>query len=128
MRILLDICEFLWFISGDARLPALTKEAIQKADNEIYLSVVSLWEITIKYSLGRLPLSAAPAAYIPTQRERHGIQSLSLDEASVQRLAALPALHRDPFDRMLVCQAQEHALHLASSDPLINQYPATFLA
>jgi PIN domain nuclease of toxin-antitoxin system len=127
MRILLDTCEFLWFISGDSRLPVTTKQAIQNADNEIYLSVVSLWEITVKHSIGRLPLPQPPATYIPLQRDKHGIQSLSLEETSVQRLATLPAIHRDPFDRMLVCQAQAHNLQMASSDPLIKQYSVVLL-
>ncbi|MBI4027247.1 MAG: type II toxin-antitoxin system VapC family toxin [Verrucomicrobia bacterium] len=127
MRILLDTCDFLWFISGDRSLPPSTQQAIQDPNNEIFLSVVSLWEITIKHALGRLPLPQTPDAYIPAQRERHGIQSLSLQEAVVKRLVKLPAIHRDPFDRILVCQAQEHDLHLASSDSLVAQYPVTLL-
>jgi len=67
------------------------------------------------------------AQFIPPQREKHRIASLALDEAAVARLGSLPALHRDPFDRMLICQAQAYGLTLAASDPLIRQYPVALL-
>jgi len=120
MTLLLDTCEFLWFISGDAALPARTKHEIQNPNNEVFLSVVSLWEIIIKHTLGKLPLPQSPDIYIPAQRDSHGIRSLSLEESSVKKLAALPLIHRDPFDRMLVCQAQDYGILLASADPLIS--------
>jgi PIN domain nuclease of toxin-antitoxin system len=72
-------------------------------------------------------LPQPPSQFVPLQREKHLIAPLALDEAAVAKLSGLPALHRDPFDRMLVCQAQAHSLMLASSDPLIRQYPVTLL-
>jgi PIN domain nuclease of toxin-antitoxin system len=92
-----------------------------------YLSVVSLWEATIKYQLGKLPLPEDPHPWLSVQRELHGIEPLPLDEASVARLAALPAHHRDPFDRMLVCQAIEHELLIVTVDSVLGRYPAQFL-
>jgi PIN domain nuclease of toxin-antitoxin system len=74
---------------------------IRLPTNEVYLSVVSVWEVMVKYQLGRLPLLQSPDAYIPQQRQRQQIESLPLDEDSVTNLARLPALHKDPFDRML---------------------------
>ncbi len=127
MKILLDTCEFLWLISGDPSLPPATKQEIQNPQNEIFLSVVSLWEIIIKHGLGKLPLPEAAESYIPTQREKHGILSLYLRESAVKRLRALPALHRDPFDRMLICQTQDEDMHSASSDPIIARYPVRLL-
>jgi PIN domain nuclease of toxin-antitoxin system len=127
MRILLDTCDFLWFISGDPALPALTRQEVQSSANEVFLSVVSFWEIVIKHALGKLPLPQSPEGYIPAQRDLHGIRSLPLEESSVRRLVGLPSHHRDPFDRMLVCQAQAKGMHLASSDPLVRQYPVTLL-
>jgi PIN domain nuclease of toxin-antitoxin system len=127
MRILLDTCEFLWLVSGDAKLPASVAAAVRDPQNEVFLSAVSFWEICVKYDLGKLPLPQPPAQLIPEQRSRHLISSLALDETAVAKLGALPTLHRDPFDRMLVCQAQAHGLTLASSDPLIRQYPVTLL-
>jgi PIN domain nuclease of toxin-antitoxin system len=127
MTILLDTCDFLWFISGDASLSRRTTQAIQDPSNVVFLSVVFLWEITLKHSLGKLPLPDLPERFIPAQREKHGIQSLPLTEDAVKKLSALPLLHRDPFDRMLICQAQEHGMIFASSDPLLKAYPASFL-
>lgn len=127
MKILLDTCEFLWLVSGDAKLSASVSAAIRDPNNQVFLSTVSFWEISVKHGLGKLPLPQPPAQFIPAQREKHLIASLALDETAVAQLGALPALHRDPFDRMLVCQAQAHGLILASYDPIIRQYPVTLL-
>jgi PIN domain nuclease of toxin-antitoxin system len=127
MRVLLDTSEFLWYVSGNTKLSETTRNVIQDSNNEVFLSVISLWEIVIKYSLGKLPLPQTPELYVPLQRERHRIASLHLDEASVQKLAGLPSHHRDPFDRMLICQAQVHGLLVASSDAMVKRYPVTFL-
>jgi PIN domain nuclease of toxin-antitoxin system len=127
MRILLDTCEFLWLVSGDAKLPAKVSAAVRDSQNEIFLSVVSFWEISIKHALGKLPLPQPPAQFIAQQRERHLIASLALDETAVAKLSQLPPLHSDPFDRMLICQAQAHDLILASSDSAIKQYDVRVL-
>lgn len=127
MRFLLDTHVFLWFISADARLPATWRDAIQDTGNEVFLSVVSIWEAMVKYTLGKLSLPHPPELYLPTQRIQHQITSLLLDEASVCHLATLPLVHRDPFDRMLVCQAIEHALTLVTVDPVFEAYPAPIL-
>src|SRR4051812_44274963 len=105
MRLLLDTHAFLWFITNDGRLPVGAQRDVRDPSNEVFLSVVSVWEVTIKHGLGKLALPEAPETYLPRQRQRHNIASLALDEASVGLLAGLPKLHRDPFDRMLVCQA-----------------------
>ena len=127
MRILLDTCEFLWLISADPKLSSSVMAAVQDPQNQVYLSAVSFWEISLKHSLGKLALPQSPSQYVPLQRERHLIAPLALDEAAVARLPELPALHRDPFDRMLVCQAQAHGLVMASSDQLVRQYPVALL-
>jgi PIN domain nuclease of toxin-antitoxin system len=127
MRLLLDTHIFLWFISKDERLPEPIKEQIQDSENDVYLSVVSLWEIITKSQIGKLALPEAAENYIPAQRERHQIECLNLDEASVTHLAKLPAFHRDPFDRMLICQSIEHGLTLVTVDDAIRQYPVSIL-
>jgi PIN domain nuclease of toxin-antitoxin system len=91
--------------------------------HEIYLSAVSVWEISVKHSLGKLPLPTSVDRFVLAQREMHGISVLSLEERAVFHLHKLPTLHRDPFDRMLVCQAIEHDCVLLTPDPLIAQYP-----
>ena len=127
MKLLLDTHIFLWFISGDKRLPEAMRDRIRDLDNEVYLSVVSLWETILKYQLGKLPLPQPPERYLPTQRERHRILSLPLDEVSVSQLAHLPPIHRDPFDRMLICQAMAHELTIVTVDGVICEYPVLLL-
>jgi PIN domain nuclease of toxin-antitoxin system len=127
MKILLDTHIFLFYITADKRLPDSLKDMIQDTTNEIYLSVISLWEISVKYQLGKLPLPKSPSLYIPEQRKKHSILSLPLDEDSITHLLLLPDIHRDPFDRMLVCQALHHSLVLASIDDLVRRYPVSVL-
>jgi PIN domain nuclease of toxin-antitoxin system len=127
MRLLLDTHIFLWFISGDTRLSPDWRESIREAENEVYVSVVSFWEIMIKHALGKLPLPQPPAQYLPLQRARHQLASLPLNESSVRHLVSLPAVHRDPFDRMLVCQAMELGLTIVTVDPVFAAYPAPLL-
>lgn len=128
MRILLDTQIFLWYISRDKRLPTSILDHIRNQNNTVYLSVVSLWEIVIKYQLGKLPLPHSPEIYIPQQRQKHKIDSLIVDEASIVQLIKLPAIHRDPFDRLLICQALEHELLLATTDHKIHQYEVPLLS
>jgi PIN domain nuclease of toxin-antitoxin system len=127
MRLLLDTHVFLWFISGDARLHARWREAIREPGNDVFLSVVSVWEATVKHALGKLPLPHPPGSYLPLQRQRHQIASLPLDEESVRHLESLPSVHRDPFDRMLVCQALAHALTIVTVDEVFRAYPTPLL-
>ncbi|MBW4418416.1 MAG: type II toxin-antitoxin system VapC family toxin [Myxacorys californica WJT36-NPBG1] len=122
MKILLDTHIFLWFISGDRQLSSGVREVIRDSNNEVYLSVVSVWESMIKYQLGKLPLPESPEAYLPRQRDRHQIASLTLDERSVAQLAELPPLHRDPFDRILICQALQNGLTIATVDTAVRAY------
>ncbi len=127
MRLLLDTHIFLWLISGDARLSNETKAKILDAENTAYLSVVSIWETIVKYQLGNLSLPQLPSEYLPKQRERHQIESLRLDEISVSRLVALPSIHRDPFDRMLICQALAHDCTFVTVDEAIMRYPVKIM-
>jgi PIN domain nuclease of toxin-antitoxin system len=122
MNLLLDMHIFLWYITADKRLPSPMSEAIRDKDNQVYLSVVSIWECVVKYKLGKLPLPQSPEIYLVRQRQQHQIDSLQLDEASVSQLAHLPDHHRDPFDRMLLCQAMAHGLTLMTMDHLLEQY------
>ena len=127
MTLLLDTHIFLWFITGDARLPALFKDSISEPQNTIYLSVASLWEIIIKYNLGKLPLPQSPEIYIPRARQNHQIKSLPITETSLKNLVSLPALHRDPFDRILISQAIRHNFTIVTVDPEILKYNVSFL-
>ncbi len=127
MRILLDTHIFLWFISGDSQLSTDVCDAIRNPNNEVYLSAVSVWEATVKYQLGKLPLPDRPEIYLPRQRELHQIVSLALDESSIVQLGTLPPLHRDPFDRMLICQALQNRLTIATVDAAVRAYPVSIM-
>jgi PIN domain nuclease of toxin-antitoxin system len=124
MKLLLDTCTFLWIALDDASLSATARGLFLDEDHEVYLSPVSAWEIVVKHGLGRLALPGEPARWIVRQREGHGIAALPLDEDSVLALLRIPSLHRDPFDRMLVCQALTHGMTILTPDELIRQYPA----
>jgi PIN domain nuclease of toxin-antitoxin system len=127
MRLLLDTHVFLWYIIADPKLPANFRMAIQDPANEVFLSVASVWEAVIKYQLGRLPLPAPPANYLPQQRAAHGIATLPVEEEAMPYLAGLTPLHRDPFDRLLVAQALQHGLTVATVDPDVSAYPIPLL-
>ena len=123
VKLLLDTCTFLWAVRGDARLVATAAALFADPAHEVFLSAVSAWEIAVKHQLGKLPLADAPALYVPRERSRHGIEPLPLDEAATLMLAKLPAVHTDPFDRLLVCQAIHHGMTLLTPDPAIQRYP-----
>lgn len=127
MRVLLDTCTFLWLIIDDEALTDRVKALFADPGNTVFLSVVSAWEIAVKYALGRLGLPEDPRLYIPEQREKHGVQSLALDEASSFQVSSLPNIHNDPFDRMLVSQALMNGLTILSPDELIKKYPVRIL-
>ena len=123
MRLLLDTCTFLWWSAGSEVVPARVRSLVADPANEVFSSVVSAWEIGLEHALGRLPLAEPAERFVPRERERHRFSSLALEEESTLHLLRLPRLHKDPFDRMLVCQAIEHGLGLVTPDRLITQYP-----
>ena len=122
MRLLLDTCTFLWLVTDDPDLSPQARRLIVDPDNDVLLSAVSTWEIAIKHGLGRLPLPDDPERYVPKLRRDHAIEALALDEESTLYLRRLPGLHRDPFDRMLICQAIVQGLILLTPDRDVTQY------
>ena len=126
MKLLLDTHVFLWFISADSRLPNSFKDTIREPNNTVYLSVASVWEIIVKYSLGKLPLPQSPEIYIPRQRIIHQIKSLPVSETSLKPLVSLPNSRRDPFDRILISQALSHNLTIVTFDREIKNYSVPF--
>lgn len=123
MKLLLDTVTFLRATLGPAELSGRAGELLLDPENERYLSAVSCWEIAIKHSRGALPLPESPERFIPKHREILVTEALPLDEESALHLARLPQLHRDPFDRMLVCQAIVNGMVMLTPDELIWQYP-----
>ena len=105
MTLLLDTCTFLWLLSDDPRLPLRARTECRAPSNAVYLSALSVWEITIKYRLGRLPLPESPELFVASRRQRLQIEPLPYDERDAVHDVLLPPHHRDPFDRGLVSQA-----------------------
>ncbi|HWR59543.1 MAG TPA: type II toxin-antitoxin system VapC family toxin [Thermodesulfovibrionales bacterium] len=119
----MDTCTFLWIVSGSPELSDTSRRLYTDPDNDVFLSVVSAWEILVKHNLGKLPLPEAPHKFIKKWRSLHSIDSLQLDEASVLQLSRLPEYHKDPFDRILICQAIANSLVILTPDTNITKYP-----
>jgi PIN domain nuclease of toxin-antitoxin system len=124
MKLLLDTCTFLWVISDDPALSPSAKALVADPEHDVYLSAASAWEIAVKHALGKLPLPSPPEVLVPTQRTRHRIDALPIREDVALHTRRLPALHRDPVDRLLVAQAIVDGMTLVTPDPLVCQYPA----
>jgi PIN domain nuclease of toxin-antitoxin system len=108
LNILLDTCTFLSIVTDAPEVSPRARELFQDHASAVYLSSVSAWEIAVKYVLGRLPLPETPEGFVGPMRTRHGIEPLPLEEEAVLMPPRLPELHRDLFDRMMVCQALTH--------------------
>ncbi len=122
MQLLVDTHIFLWYVTDDSQLSSIHKQAIQEPTNLVFFSSVSASEIAIKYSIRKLSLPQHPSLYVPHLRKQHQFLELPLEEASSLMLADLPLLHKDPFDRLLICQALSHGLTLITDDELILKY------
>ena len=122
MKLLLDTHTFLWWILDDPQMSAKALDLIGDSRNNLYWSTASSWEVAIKYALGRLPLPDDPAKFLLAELGKNRIESLPIVDAHAFQAGSLPRHHRDPFDRMLVAQAQIESLGLISNDPKINLY------
>jgi PIN domain nuclease of toxin-antitoxin system len=126
VRLLLDTHVFLWLQTEPERLhDHLT--LVEDRGTTLLLSAASSWEIALKYRLGRLPLPESPARYVPTRMRAIGAEALPIEHAHALAVAALPALHPDPFDRLLVAQAEAAGATILTADPAVAQYPAETL-
>jgi PIN domain nuclease of toxin-antitoxin system len=123
VRILLDTHAFIWWITGDRRLSDRARGAIGAAEHEVFVSAVSAWEIVTKARLGRLRITERVDRFVPEQLEANAFQALPLTMRHALGLAALPDLHRDPFDRMLVAQALAEQMPLVTGDRAVAAYP-----
>jgi PIN domain nuclease of toxin-antitoxin system len=123
MNLLLDTVTFLDAVLKPEDLSKRAKDLLLDPVNERFLSIVSSWEIALKYSLQKLALPEDPSRFIPEHRAKLAADILPLDEESVLHLVRLPFLHRDPFDRVLICQAIVHGMVFVTPDPRIARYP-----
>ncbi|WP_199246115.1 type II toxin-antitoxin system VapC family toxin [[Phormidium] sp. ETS-05] len=124
-KFLLDTHTFIWFVSNDAKLPESTRNQIESAD-AVFLSIVSIWEIAIKLSIGKLHLQG-DFEEIEPQLITAGITMLNITFSDTVHYRYLPLHHGDPFDRMLIAQAINHGLVLVSRDRAFDPYPVTRL-
>lgn len=124
MNVLIDTHIFLWAVGIEGSLSAKVRKLLEDPDVSIFFSAVSAWEISIKWSKGRLILPERPPEFIGNVMASSGMLHLpiTLDEAS--SVADLPIIphHKDPFDRLLVVQAKANRLRLLTADPKLEQY------
>jgi PIN domain nuclease of toxin-antitoxin system len=104
------------------RLNDRAQQALRDPENDVFFSVASTWEVVIKFGLGKLDLPSPPSEYIPDRLERLGHQTLTIRQDHVLQLEGLPAHHRDPFDRLLIAQAQVEELQLMTADGVLTAY------
>ena len=122
MRALLDTHAFLWWIADDSRLSKKAREIIADGHNELFLSAASGWEMAIKARLGKLQLSDSLERFVPEQLIINGIEGLPVQMRHTLHVQTLPDYHRDPFDRLLVAQAQLEGLPILTRNPYIARY------
>jgi PIN domain nuclease of toxin-antitoxin system len=122
MRLLLDTHVFLWWVLDAPTLTAQARKAIADGANTCYLSLASCWEMAIKASLGKLVLTLPLDRFIPEQLAANGFNLLDIDFRHTVRVGALPFHHRDPFDRLLIAQAQLEKLAIVSADTVLSAY------
>lgn len=122
MKILLDTHAFLWFIGGDSHLDNHARELIENLNNERYLSIASIWEITVKSSLGRLTVPMPPSSLIREHVWANAIDLLDVLPNHFDTLLELPYLHKDPFDRLIIAQAIAEDLVIVTADQELSSY------
>jgi PIN domain nuclease of toxin-antitoxin system len=128
LKLLLDTHAFLWLKTDPARFSAATIALLEDQANSLHLSSASAWEIAIKHALGKLPLPVPPARYVSRGMSQSGISELPTTIAHALRAGALPPHHGDPFDRLLVAQAQLEKAALVSADQRLRAYDVRVIA
>jgi PIN domain nuclease of toxin-antitoxin system len=127
VRRLLDTHAFLWFITSDPQLTASASALITDPDNEILVSPATYWEVAIKVSLRKYPLSVPYETFITQGIEGNGFKILPIEPRHTAVLTTMPYHHKDPFDRLLVAQAMVEGIPLISGDPQLDAYGVTRL-
>jgi PIN domain nuclease of toxin-antitoxin system len=122
LRLLVDTHCWLWFLLSPEKLNPASQEALSGSDHSIYFSAASAWEIVIKAALGKLELPLPASQYIPDRLSQLGHQSLPILQEHVLQLESLPAHHKDPFDRILLAQAQVEELLFVTADRTLTEY------
>ncbi len=116
MRVLLDTCSFLWLAFDKGKLSPAATNIINDESNELFLSDVSLWEITLKNTAGKLMLPTHPSEWLTSRRTFFGAKALPIRDTAIFLTSDLPPLHADPFDRLIAAQAIIHQMTILSPD------------
>lgn len=122
MNILIDTQIFLWLFGQSGRISVNVQNLLRSTSNKIYFSAVSSWEIAIKYGNGKLKLPDSPEIFIPHRLKRANFSWLEITHEHTLAVAHLPLIHKDPFDRLLITQANVENLTLLSADGVFNSY------
>ncbi|MBK6723037.1 MAG: type II toxin-antitoxin system VapC family toxin [Acidobacteria bacterium] len=122
MRLLLDTHTLLWFIGGEAELSQAARTLIEDPENKKFVSIVSIWEIAIKVSIGKISLATAFDSLFPHQLDINGFELLPVLIEHTSLVTNLPFHHRDPFDRLLIAQAISESMSLVSIDDHLDSY------
>ncbi|MBW4424300.1 MAG: type II toxin-antitoxin system VapC family toxin [Nostoc desertorum CM1-VF14] len=123
MILLLDTHTFIWYVTDNSRLSNQVLEFINDENNEILLSIASLWEIAIKQNLGKLTFNQPFEIFITQQLNLNDFRLLDIKISHVAVVATLPLHHRDPFDRILIAQALVENIPILSADKIFDAYP-----
>jgi PIN domain nuclease of toxin-antitoxin system len=127
MKYLLDTAVWLWSLKSPELIGDEGCRVLELGEEEIYLSAVTSWEISIKMRLGKLDFPGPPAHHVPRFMAKQGLRPLSVTHSHAAKVYDLPAHHSDPFDRMLIAQALVEGMVILTSDPWLKKYPATLL-
>lgn len=127
MRVLIDTHTWLWMLSAPDRLPDRAREVVDDPANEVLVSAASAWEIAIKHELGKLELPEPPASFVPNRLAVTDCTALPVEIVHALRAGGLPPHHRDPFDRLLIAQAQVLRVPLCSGDRAFAPYSVELL-
>ena len=127
MKLLLDTHAFIWWDGDQSKLSAAALGACQSLANSLNLSLASVWELQIKIQLGKLALRLPLADVLHDQQQQNGMALEPVTLEDILALSALPTLHRDPFDRLIIAQANRRGFHLVTHDPELARYPVPVL-
>ena len=127
MRLLLDTHVLLWWLIGSDRLGGNAREAIADLANTVYVSAASIWEIAIKRAQGKLPVPPDVSTWLPAEMTAYSFLAVPITVDHAAAVEHLPPHHRDPFDRLLIAQAQAEQLTLVTSDAAISRYDVALL-
>lgn len=127
MKLLLDTHTLLWFIGGSSRLSSAARILIEDSENEKFVSIVSIWEIAVKVSIGKMSLSSPFDILFPHQLQINGFELLPVEVEHTSVVASLPFHHRDPFDRLLIAQSIIEDFAIVTADSAFADYTAKLL-